>query len=219
MTKEEYVKRMNEEHDWAPGWDAIEGEFGRLYPGQEPKHYATNMVSRAMFGGDEYLDGCSIYENAKGYYHLVTFGMSELYTDEEAFGGEYSRWGYEMTIKLKEDKAEDCLWAIDMLSNLARYTYKSERFFDPEQFVQGNGSSLHIGTESLITALITVDDTTAQAQNTVHGKLGFIQFIGITQAELNAIKEDRSNLAKLIELMKQDNPELITDMKRTKSYL
>ena len=27
MTKEEYIKRMNEEDDWAPGWDAIEEEF------------------------------------------------------------------------------------------------------------------------------------------------------------------------------------------------
>ncbi len=219
MTKEEYIKRMNEEDDWAPGWDAIEEEFERLYPGQNPKHFGTNMPSRAMFGGDQYLDGYSVYENPNGYYHIVTFGMSELYTDVDSFGGEYSRWGYEMTIKLKEDKVEDCMWALDMLSNLARYTYRSERYFDPEQFVQGNGESLHIGTESLITALITVEDTSAKAQDTVHGKLGFIQLVGITQAELEAIKEDRSNLTKLIELMKQDNPELITDMKRTKSYL
>lgn len=219
MTKEEYIKRMNEEDDWVPGWDAIEEEFERLYPGQKPNHFGTNMPSRAIFGGDQYLDGYSVYENPNGYYHIVTFGMSELYTDVDSFGGEYSRWGYEMTIKLKEEKVEDCMWALDMLSNLARYTYKSERYFDPEQFVQGNGESLHVGTESLITALITVDDTTAKAQDTVHGKLGFIQFVGITQAELEAIKEDRSNLTKLIELMKQDNPELITDMKRTKSYL
>ena len=219
MTKEEYIKRMNEEDDWVPGWDAIEEEFERLYPGQKPNHFGTNMHSRAIFGGDQYLDGYSVYENPNGYYHIVTFGMSELYTDVDSFGGEYSRWGYEMTIKLKEEKVEDCMWALDMLSNLARYTYKSERYFDPEQFVQGNGESLHVGTESLITALITVDDTTAKAQDTVHGKLGFIQFVGITQAELEAIKEDRSILTKLIELMKQDNPELITDMKRTKSYL
>ena len=219
MTKEEYIKRMNEEDDWAPGWDAIEEEFERLYPGQKPNHFGTNTPSRAIFGGDQYLDGYSVYENPNGYYHIVTFGMSELYTDEDSFGGEYSRWGYEMTIKLKEDKVEDCMWALDMLSNLARYTYRSERYFDPEQFVQGNGESLHVGTESLITALITVEDTSAKAQDTVHGKLGFIQLVGITQAELEAIKEDRSNLTKLIELMKQDNPELITDMKRTKSYL
>lgn len=26
MTKEEYIKRMNEQEDWTPGWDAIEAE-------------------------------------------------------------------------------------------------------------------------------------------------------------------------------------------------
>ena len=30
---------------------------------------------------------------------------------------------------------------------------------DPEECVPGNGTSLHVGTDSLITALITVDDT------------------------------------------------------------
>ena len=145
--------------------------------------------------------------------------MSELYTDEEAFGGEYSRWGYEMTIKLKEEKAEDCLWALDMLSNLARYTYTSERFFEAGECVPGNGTSLHIGTDSAITALITVNDTSAQTLDTVHGQVEFIQFVGITETELDAIRKDRNNLPVLVERMKKDNPELITDMKRTFSYL
>lgn len=219
MTKEEYIKRMNEDHEWAPGWDVIEEEFSRLYPGQNPNHYATSMPSRAIFGGDEYLDGFSIYTNAKGYQHIVTFGMTELYSDAEAFGEEYSGWGYEMTMKLREDSPEDCMWAVNMLSNLARYTYKSKRFFEHGQFIQGNGTSLHIGTDSLITAAITVDDTTAKEQNSVHGKVGFIQIVGITEAELTALKEDHRNILKLIDLMKKDNPEMITDMKRGFSYL
>lgn len=219
MTKEEYIKRMNEDHEWAPGWDAIEAEFARIYPQIEPEHYGTLITSRAIFGGDEFLDGYSIYDSGKGYQHIVTFGMSELYADEESFGEEYSKWGYEMTMKLKADKAEDCLWALDMLSNLARYTFKTKRFFEPEQYIAGNGTSLHIGTESMITALITVADTSAQTRNTVHGELGFIQFVGITEAEFNAIKEDRNNVYTLIELMKKDNPELITDMNRNFSYL
>ena len=148
MTREEYLARMNSEDDWAPGWDAIEEEFSRLYPGREPSHYGTEIHARAMFGGDNYLDGYSIYDSGKGYQHIVTFGMSELYTDEDAFGDEYSRWGYEMTIKLKEGRAEDCLWALDMLSNLARYTYTTERFFEAGACVPGNGTSLHIGTDS-----------------------------------------------------------------------
>ena len=110
MTKEEFLKRVKENEEWAPGWETIEQEFERLYPGQEPRHYGTNMMARAIFGGDCYLDGYSIYDSPKGYKHIVTFGMTELYADEESFGGEWNKWGYEMTIKLREKEPEDCLW-------------------------------------------------------------------------------------------------------------
>ena len=60
------------------------------------------MMARAIFGGDCYLDGYSIYDSPKGYKHIVTFGMTELYADEESFGGEWNKWGYEMTIKLRK---------------------------------------------------------------------------------------------------------------------
>ena len=219
MTKEEYINKMNDGTDWAPGWDAVEDEFKRLYPGQEPKHYATLMPSRAIFGGDEYLDGVSIYTNGKAYQHLVTFGMTSLYADPDSFGGEYSGWGYEMTMKLKEDTPEDCMWAVNMLANLARYTYKSNRFFEPEQYIQGNGESIHSGTDSLITSLITINDTTAETKDSLHGKVEFIQLVGITESELNAIKNDRNNIRKLVELMRNDDPEMITDMNRNFSYL
>ena len=46
MTREEYVERIEKEDDWAPGWDAIDREFDRLYPGQEPAHYGTNIHAR-----------------------------------------------------------------------------------------------------------------------------------------------------------------------------
>ena len=67
--------------------------------------------------------------------------------------------------------------------------------------------------------MITVDDTTAMAQDSLHGKVGFIQLVGITEKELNAIRADIGNIHKLIDLMKQDNPELVTDMKRDFSYI
>lgn len=218
MTVDEFRKKHEEVEDWAPGWDAIDEEFSRLYPGQEPSHYATNITSRAMFGGDQYLDGYSIYTSPKGYKHIVTYGMTELYADEEALGGEWNKWGYEMTIKLPETDAENCIWAIDMLSNLARYTYTSERFFEPFQYIAGNGTSLHVGTESEITALMTISDTEAQTLNTLYGETQFIQLVGITQRELEALIDNHENVHKLYELMKQDNPDFLTDMTRTKSY-
>lgn len=123
-----------------------------------------------------------------------------------------------MTIKLKEETPNDCIWAMQVLSNLARYTYKTDRFFDPFQCIPGNGTPLHIGTESMITALITVDDTTAKAQKTPHGKLTFIQLVGITQAESDVIKADIDKIPELVKLMKKGNPELVTDMTRSFSY-
>ena len=219
MTKEEYIEKMNADDDWAPGWDAIDGEFSRLYPGQEPSHYGTLMPKRAIFGGEEYLDGFSIYKNDSGYLHIVTFGMTELYCEPDSFGEEYSRWGYEMTMKLKEKEPSDCMWAINVLSNLARYTYKSKKFFVAGDHIGGNGSSIHEGTPSLITALLVVEDTTASGQDTVHGRVDFLQLVGITQSELEAIRKDSSNTERLIELMKKDSPELVTDMQRDFSYL
>lgn len=219
MNLEEYKKRASEENDWAPGWDAIDEVFEKLYPNQKPAHYGTTLTKRAIFSGDQYIDGYSIYQSLNGYKHLLTYGMTELYTNEEAFGGEWSRWGYEMTIKLKESTNEDCMWAIDMLSNLARYTYTQKRFFEPLQFIAGNGTSLHIGVESAITALLAVNDTEANGIDTVHGRVNFIQLVGITQRELEMLKEDRTKAGILAENMKIDNPYLVTDMKRTKSYL
>lgn len=73
--------------------------------------------------------------------------------------------------------------------------------------------------ESDITALLTIADTEAQTQDTLYGKTQFIQLVGITESELQALIEDHDNVYKLYDLMKKDNPDFVTDMKRTKSYL
>lgn len=218
MTLEEFRKKA-EDDDFAPGWDAIDGAFDKLYPGQKPDHYGTMIQKRAMFGGDQYLDGYSIYTSPKGYKHMVTYGMTELYVNEELFGEEWNKWGYEMTMKLAEEKSEDCLWAADMMANLARYTYTSERYFQHGQYIQGNGESLHIGVDSTITALLCVNDTELETVDTVYGKVEFIQLVGITQSELEAVKADHDRVDELIAKIKEDSPDMVTDMKRTKSYL
>ena len=219
MTVEQFKQRMEEDPEWAPGWEVIDNEFDRIYPGQSPRHYATDMHARAMFGGDSYLDGYSVYSSPKGYKHIVTYGMTELYANEEAFGGEWNKWGYEMTIKLREENENDCMWAIGILSNLARYTYTQERFFLPYQYIAGDGNSLHTGVESKITAFMTISDTEAQAQDTIYGKTEFIQLVGITECELQALIREHDNVYKLYDLIKKDNPDFVTDMKRTESYI
>ena len=38
MTKEEFLKRVKENEEWAPGWETNDPECQRLLPGQEPRH-------------------------------------------------------------------------------------------------------------------------------------------------------------------------------------
>lgn len=221
MTPEEFQEKAKDE-EWAPGWDEIESAFSEVYGDQEPAHFGTVLHSRAMFGGQEYLDGYSAYRNDKGYTHIVTFGMSELYAVEESLGGDYSKWGYEMTIKLKNEDPQNCVWAMNMMGNLARYTFKSERWFEPNQYVgtSAEPQSLNLGKpESKITSLLIVNDTEVKGRQTLYGELEFLQLVGITTNELNAIMEDRSLIPALLERIKADYPDLETDMDRTKEYV
>ncbi len=91
------------------------------------------------------------------------------------------KWGYEMTIKLPETDNENCMWAISLLSNMARYTYKTERFFEPYQFVQNGGRPIRLDYDKEITGLLSVPDTEAAGTDTVYGRTDFIQFVGITE--------------------------------------
>ena len=228
MTLEEYKQRAKEDEDWTPGWEAIETAFSRIYTDQKPRHYATNLVSRANLGGDQYLDGYSVYTSPRGYYHIVSYGMSELYVNEESFGGEWSGWGYEMTFKLASQDLEDpkvCLWTLDMLANLAFFTNTRTSYLESLQFVAGDSKPLDRSNDSLITGLAVIADTEVESVDTPHGRLEFLQLVGLTQTELEFIagfKEEadsRAALEKLLTSMKEDNPYLITDMQRKKSYV
>ncbi len=225
MTKVEYLARAEAEDDWAPGWLAIDAAFEELYPGITPPHLGADLHARAVFGGEEYIDGYSIFPSPDGYQHLVTYGMSKLYVDEESFGGEFSGWGYEMTLKVRAGSPDDCRWAVDSLSNLGRYTYKSERWFEPFQFISGRGQPLRSESGSLLTSYVMVPDTEVRGIDTIHGRVDFIQLVGITQAELDWVagesEEGASERAKdLVRRIAEDgNPKLVTDLSRTHSYV
>ena len=221
MTLEEFRENAKAE-DWAPGWDEIESAFKEVYGEQTPAHYGTIITSRAVFGGNEFLDGYSAYESKKGYSHIVTFGMSELYANEEKLGGKYSKWGYEMTMKLKNEEPQDCVWVMNMLGNLARYTFQSERWFEPDQYIGSlkNPQSINNGRpESQITSLLVTKDTEIKGRQTIYGELEFLQLVGITTNELNAVVTDKSLIPLLLNNLKEDYPDLQTDMIRTKEYI
>ncbi len=220
MTQEEYRRKAEQNENWAPGWEAIACCIEEVYPEQESVHYGTELTARAIMGGDQFLDGYSIYTSANGYQHIVTFGMTELYANTEMLGSEYSKWGYEMTMKIRAEDAEACRWVLDMMAGLARHTFRSGKWFEPYQYIAGNGESIRIDHPSDITGLLIVEDTELKGRATLHGRIDFMQLVGITRQELEALRVDPLKVGLLIERMKADNnPFLATDMERTVSYI
>ncbi len=192
MTKSEFLKRLQENPKWAPGWDAIEEAFGKLYPGVTPEHLGTVIAARAAFGGDQYIDGYSFYPSPKGYLHVVTFGLSELYGDKNAFGKAYSGKGCELTMKVDEKSAEDAHWACDILSAVAKLAFTKKRHLTPYQILLGDDIGISSYTESQIRALILIPDTEVPAMETVYGRVQFLQLIGLTTPQLNVLMSGAS---------------------------
>lgn len=188
----------------ALGWEAITAAFERIYPGQtNPKHYGT-LIKWAL-GGNDPLDGISIYDGG-AYWHFVTYGMTELYEKEEGNDNDkISGFGYEMTFKLKKDNYADeegelkCICGI--LQTIARITFTNSEIFQPYEFLYtGQTTGIDAAQKSDITGFICVPDTSVNTIETPNGKVEFLEFIGMTDAELktlNTIQSVKDIYAKL----------------------
>ena len=214
MTKEGYKKQFNE--DDAVGWDFINIELAKIYSEQEPVHFAPTL--HYALGGEEPLDGISLYKSSKQtkHLHFITYGFSELYYDEESAGGEFSKYGFELTFRLKIENEDDNInWVCNLLQNLAKYVFKSGKWFEEFHFIPANGP-IRSGFDTDITALAFVIDPELGKIETPHGEVMFLQMVGLTTAEYEALKQNpkTNETQKLIEILKQTNELLITDLSR-----
>ena len=156
--KEEPVIKPEEKEVEAVGWQAIEQEFLRVYPGQDnPKHYGT--IIKWALGGKDPLDGISIYDGGS-YWHFVSFGQTEIYK-KETDTPDISGYGYELTFKLKKDEYEDEEAEIrnicGILQMIARLTFTKGEIFRPFEFLYtGQTAGIDAKQKSNLTGFITV---------------------------------------------------------------
>lgn len=194
------------------GWDAITEECDRIYPNQKnPKHYGT--LIKWQLGGNDPLDGISIYDGGN-YWHFITYGLSEIY-GKETNNKDISGYGMEFTFKLKKDKYENeeneikCI--CNILQSIARITFtKGEIFKVYEYLCTGQTQGIDVRKQSNITGFITIPDTSFKSINTPNGKLDFVEFIGVTNDELLALKNKEIDVETLYSKIGSD----ITDYKR-----
>lgn len=215
MDLETYRARWPDE-DGAPGWDAIDAALAPLYPGQEPKHFAPAL--HAALGGPDPIDGISLYRSEAGgvpHLHLVTYGFSTLYYDEDAITRPYSRFGFELTFRMRQDKSDDEMpaWAINMSQNIARYVFKTGRWFEPGHYMPANGP-LKLGDPTALVGVAFDLDPELGVIETPHGQVQFLQMFGVTQAELDRMKADADGVQSVLAAHRLHNPLLVTDLAR-----
>lgn len=217
MDTEEYKKHFTTED--TPGWQAIDSQLDKRYGNIEPRHYPPLCGLHYAAGGTDPIDGASIYDSDHQVFHrhIVSYGMSELYYNEEKAGGEFSKWGFEFTFRLAPFKGDesDPLWAVQVMNNLARYVFSSGKWFEENHFIPANGP-IRLDTETEITGFVFALDPELGKMETVHGELSFLQLVGITNTEVEQLKLNPTTDAvrELIATLKEQNPLLITDLSR-----
>ena len=196
----------------ASGWDAITEACENIYPTQKnPKHYGT--LINWTFGGNDPLEGISIYDGGS-FWHFVTYGLSELY-EKQSDNREVSGYGMEFTFKLKknnyEDEEAEIKGICGILQSIARITFTRGELFKPYEYLYtGQTQGIDTKSQSNITGFITIPDNEIKSIDTPNGKVDFVEFIGVTDKELLAVKNKELTVSDLYNKLGSD----ITNYKR-----
>lgn len=216
MDKSVYKERFAP--DSSPGWDAIDKHLAACLGLAEPDfHFGT--AHRFALGGEDPLDGISVYiRRNPNHLHFVSYGLSNLYYDEEAAGGEFNGWGFELTFRLALEPSEIPseargvpYWPMGLMQNLARYVLSSQKWFEHGHYIDAKGP---IKAESTTdkTAIVFVSDPELPTAETPHGSLDFLQIAGITADELSGLQSQALSVESLIEKKTAVQPLLITSL-------
>jgi len=197
---------MNE----SSGWQAIDNALTNLYKEKEFQHFSSENPHN--LGGDEYLEGISIYTH-NDHFHYITYGLTELH-EKISENEEYSGWGFEFTFRLmkKENSTHLPLWPIKLLQSLAKEVYN--KGLELDEYHTLSSGPINPDSNSNIEGILLVKDPELNEINTNFGKVMFLQIIGLTLDEYYDIIEKVIDRREFIRNYQALNPLLFTDMDR-----
>jgi len=104
------------------------------------------------------------------------------------------------------------MWAVNLLQNLARYVVSSGNWFEPGDHMNADGP-IRQGYATGVTALACAEDPELAAIATPHGRVQFLQVVGLTGDEYEAAR--RWNTGGVLGLLAERHPLLMTDQDRS----
>jgi hypothetical protein len=203
---------MSDESKGLPGWDAITNALRGLYGDVEPLHWGTILPS--YLGGPDPLDGMSAYKVLEPvpHWHIIGMGLSEL-ADKRSDDPAVSGFGYEFTFRLACEAGEERPpnWALNFMQNLARAVTVHGVRFGAYHTIDANGP-IAVGDPTRLTAAVFVPDPRLGTIETPNGRVEFLQIVGITHDELEAMRDWSSR--GVLDVMAGRNPLWVTELRR-----
>ncbi|HEV2890326.1 MAG TPA: suppressor of fused domain protein [Frankiaceae bacterium] len=190
----------------APGWDAVTAALRGLHGDARDWHVAPLLSP--LLGGRGY-HGCSAFA-AGDHWHYVTYGLSALF--EPGTG-----WGIELTLRVpRADEPEPPRWPYAVLSDLVEYVRATGNVILPGEWMETPGAVTgHPANPEApptgLTCLAFVVDPRLGRIATPHGEVTFVQAVGITAAERQAMEDDADAV---LDALAAGNPLLVTDPAR-----
>lgn len=204
---------MSDETDEAPGWHAIDAALRPIYGDREPYHVGT--IVPAALGGPDPIHGISAYKNTDPlpHWHFITYGFSELWAKESG-DLDVSGFGFELTFRPIRDanQMKPPNWAFNFLQNLGRYVFKTGNTFGVGHTMPLNGP-IELGSDTLIHAVSFFNDPQLPPITTPNGRVEFLQIVGLTLDELEAISS--WDAEGFLSLRSNEDPFLLTDLARS----
>jgi hypothetical protein len=204
---------MSQESE-APGWDAIDRALQALYAARQPLHWAPPL--HGVAGGNDPLAGVSAWRSTFGgrpHWHYVSYGFTDLYSKETDVA-EVSGYGFELTMRVVDPEGGDDAptWPVSVMQNLGRYVFSSGNPFGAGHHLPFNGPiALGRKTELVAGALIK-DPQLAAGGRSPFGSFEFLQLVGLTQQEYDAIY--RWDTHRFLDAAATYDPALLTDLPR-----
>ncbi|GAA4347215.1 suppressor of fused domain protein [Angustibacter luteus] len=173
------------------GWDAVDAACRGLYGDQVPKH--VGYFPGRDFGSA--LQGCSAYR-VDDYWHYVTYGLSNIFDDDEGDNEGLSGWGYELTWRVRDDSAEPGAapaWPFTILQRIAQWASEKPLLLDPHvRLPLGGPVTGHPdtgGPDTPLTVIALVEDPTLRRISTPNGLVQFLQFVAVTEHDWKVMQD------------------------------